>query len=92
MLIFETYEFASIWMKVAATTSFEAIAIIRAEDKFNAGEYWRDRTDEVKKMLVGFGGENDRVFESVYTGSQLKEMGWEIEGARIAYNFKVIWK
>lgn len=92
MFIFETYDFAPLWMKVATNNVFDAVAVIRAKDKFNDGPYWRDRTDEVKKMLVGFGNEDDTVFESIYTGEQLKEMGCNIQKEQFTYNYKVIWK
>lgn len=92
MFIFETYDFAPIWLKVASNMSFEAIAVIRASDKYNDGEYWRDRTEEVEKMLVGFGNETNVVHQQVYRGSELKEMGWDIQGVRLAQNFKIIWK
>lgn len=90
VVLIETREFAPEWLKNIIGEDFHAAAVLR--QGFMDHSVVRDRTEDAYRMLIGFGGAFDERKEKVVMGHQLRDAGWDIVGAQLAYKFKIIWK
>lgn len=73
---------------------FKAIVMGRRHDGADAVQHpaLRDRTEEYRRMLAGFGGSSSRISAVRYTGEQLCEkFGFKPVGAQFAATYDILW-
>ena len=77
-----------------APDDFRAVAIATRYIGSDPVKYpaLRDRTDELRTMLRGFGSEAGQITEVRYTGSELyKLFGFEAVGAQFSTTYDILW-
>ncbi len=73
---------------------FKAVVIGRRYEGSNTEEHpaLRDRTDEFRSMLRGFGSPDGSIHEARYTGAELhKKFKFEAVGAQFAAVYDILW-
>lgn len=89
----ETNEFAPQWIKNAVGERFDAVVVLRMyEADPKAHPVLRDRTEDAHRMLVGFGDALGTIKTKTLKGHELMRHGWDIAGAQLAQDFKIVWK
>lgn len=103
-MVLEPYEYAPGWAKsliaehnAAAgigSKTFKAFLVAQFYEKSDATKYpvLRDRSEEYRKMLVGFGDANSRIETARYVGKELHDKyGFECVGAQFVQVYDIFW-
>lgn len=73
---------------------FKAVVMGKRHENANVEQHpaLRDRTEEFRCMLVGFGDGDSQIHAARYTGAELhKQFGFEPVGAQFAAVYDILW-